>query len=650
MTKRAFQIRCLLLCSVLVTGLSLLSVRLIQIQAWDRKHYADKARQIFERREILPGLRGTIVDRNEEILAKSMPVGTVWVNVNHLTDPRQISFPLAFERVSADADWAALNAEDRKRRIFAERGVILKECEDLPADVLVEKAVAQAVSILARPLGLKREDMRARLKKAIAAGTGEFALVKDLPADAAEGVRELVAKHWLEGFFLRESFKRWYTSPDLATHVIGYTGETSETDAEGRKIFRQTGKFGIEAALEEYLSGRDGWQEHRRAPNGARIPGDTGSLKPPRAGLNVQLTLDMGVQAIIEEELDAGLAEWKSQRGCIIVMDPKTGEVLGMASRPHFNLNLLNDLDKAASNFALQAIYEPGSTIKIVPASGALNERLVSPQTSIFCHNGHYQIGKVKVPDHAPYGMLTVEGVLQKSSNIGSYKMGVQLGMNRYYDYLAKFGFGQKSGILLSGESRGLLPRSSNGQDFANTTFGYALAVTPLQVASAYCVVAHDGKLRKPHIVKSVIANDGTIVERYDPEVLGTVLRPETARAMRGALEKVVDIKGTAKAAKVAGYRAAGKTGTAIRIDKGVYQKGRYTVSFAGMLPAQDPAFVCVVVIDDPRMGEAGIKPAGGTVGAPIFSKVGTRIAAHLNLTPTEPVEEKDKLAGTLDP
>jgi cell division protein FtsI/penicillin-binding protein 2 len=648
MTSRAFQSRCLILCSVLVIGLSLLSVRLIQIQAWDRKHYADKARLTFERREILPGLRGKIVDRNEEVLAKSMPVATVFVNVNHLTDPLMISYPLAYERVSLDEGWGSLDAQARKRRILAERSVILKEFEDMPAGAAFEKALAQAVNLLARPLGLKREDMRHRIEKAIADKAKEFALVKDLKADAAEGVRDLISKHWLEGFFMRESSKRWYTSPDLATHVIGYTGEIEVLDEKGGRAFRQVGKFGVESTLEDYLAGSDGWQEHRRAPNGARIPGDTSSLKPPRSGLNIQLTLDMGAQAIVEEELDAGLKEFQSERGCVIVMDPKTGEILAMASRPHFNLNLLKDLDKNAANFALQANYEPGSTIKIVAAAGAINERLVSAQTSIFCHNGLYQQGKVRVPDHHPYGYLTVEGVLAKSSNIGAYKLGLQLGSKRFYDYMGRWGFGVKTGIQLSGESRGVVRDTGNAVDFSRATYGYALAVTPLQMASAYSVIAGDGKLRKPYIVKSVIASDGTIVERFEPEVISTVLRPEVARSMRGALEKVVDIKGTAVLAEVPGYRAGGKTGTAIRIKDGRYQPGHYTVSFAGMLPAEDPAFVCIVVIDDPLTNE--VKRYGGTIAAPVFGKIGARLAAHMNLTPTEPVEDKDKLAGTQDP
>jgi cell division protein FtsI/penicillin-binding protein 2 len=653
MIRRHFQTRCVLLCSVLVTGLSALSVRLIQIQVWNRKDMVGKSSRTFDTKETLVGLRGKIVDRNEEVLAKSMPVASVIIDLQHLADPLLVSFPLAYERASAEPEWATLTPQERKQRVLAMRGVILKEAEDLPKDALIEKGIAQAVSLLARPLGLKREEMHSRLREEIANSkkraeklglkkpSGEFCLVKERPADDIERVRELISKHWLEGFRLSESYTRWYPSELLATHVVGYTGESETVGDDGEKVFRQTGKFGIEAALEEYLAGSDGWQMQRRAPNGARIPGDSSTLKPPRAGLNVQLTLDMGIQAIVEEELDAGLAEWEGQRGCIIVMDPKTGEILGMASRPHFNLNQLKDLKKNAANFALQTIYEPGSTIKMVPSSAAINERLVTPQTSIFCHNGHYQMGKVTVPDHFPYGMLTVEGVLQKSSNIGAYKLGLQLGSARYYDYLEKYGFGKKTGILLNGESRGVVPRSNNPLDFSRTTYGYALAVTPLQVATAYCAIANDGKLRKPHIVKSIIANDGTVVERFEPEVVREVVRAETAKSMRAALEKVVDVKGTANQAKVAGYSAAGKTGTAVRIEKGRYQSGHYTVSFAGMLPAKDPAFVCVVVIDDPLTHK--VTRYGGTIAAPVFSKVGTRLAAHMNLTPDEPVEDKDK-------
>jgi cell division protein FtsI/penicillin-binding protein 2 len=190
---------------------------------------------------------------------------------------------------------------------------------------------------------------------------------------------------------------------------------------------------------------------------------------------------------------------------------------------------------------------------------------------------------------------------------------------------------------------------TGNPTDFSRAAYGYALAVTPLQVASAYCVVAGDGKLRKPQIVRSIIANDGTVVQKYEPETVHTVLRPETAKAMRRALEKVTNEGGTAKLARVPGYLVCGKTGTARRIKDGHYQMHNYVASFAGMLPADDPAFVCVVVIDDPTV--EGKLPYGGTVAAPIFANIGRRVAAHMNLTPTEPVGGgKDKLAGTQDP
>ncbi len=630
MSSRAFQFRCLTLCSILVIGLSALSVRLIQIQVWERKEYADKARRAFDRRETLTGLRGNIVDRNEEVLAKSMPVSTIFVDISHLRDPKVMAFTVAYARASREADWENLDDATRRKLIHFERGEVL---DGMPAEAIREAALAHAVNVLSRPLGLHREQMRERIAQGLGdRQRGEFILAKNIPDDVAGSLRDLVDQHWIEGFRFAGSYKRWYTSDDHATHVIGYTGEK--------------GNFGIEAALDDFLAGKDGWREHKRDARGMRIPGDSGSIRPPRAGLNVQLTLDMSVQAIVEEELEWCLAEFEAPRGCAIVLDPKTGEILGMASRPHFNLNRLDNLDEAGMNFALQATYEPGSTIKIVAAAGALNERLVSPKTTIFCHNGLYVVGNFSVPDHSPYGNLTVEGILEKSSNIGAFKLGQQLGMTRFYGYMDRFGFGEKTGILLSGESSGRVRKTGKPMDFSRATYGYALSVTPLQVAQAYAAIASDGKLRKPHIVRSVIANDGTVVEHYEPEVVREVIRPETARSMRGALEKVTGQGGTAKLARVSGFRVAGKTGTAHRIVGGRYQKDRRTVSFAGMLPAEDPAFVCVVVIDDPRTTK--VKPGGGSIAAPCFARIAARTAAHLNLTPTEPVD--DKLAGSSRP
>jgi cell division protein FtsI/penicillin-binding protein 2 len=626
----AFQTRCILLCLLLVAGLSVLSGRLIQIQLVDRQRYAESSRKAYHRVEKLPAVRGMIVDRHEEPLAKSIPVSTVFVDKNHLMDPKLAAYGLAYQEASGEPGWHELDAAKKRRRISGLRGELLvKET----ADTLVRKHLAYAIGILARPLGMRKEELREKLETS----KGKWIPIsKDLPQDIADHLREEIDSNWIQGFEFENSIKRWYTAPNLATHLTGFTGEVEKKDEDGILHTRVLGQFGVESSMETFLAGRDGTREHCRDSRGLVVPGDSGSLKPPRAGLNVQLTIDMGLQAIVEEELDAGLAEFESNKGAVILMDPKTGEILAMVSRPHFDLNHKQDIAENGYNYAIQAIYEPGSTIKIVAAAGALNEGLVTPQTSIFCHNGYYNSGGVELKDDHPAGSLTFEGVLQKSNNIGTFSLGRQLGAKRFYDYLHRFGFGKKTGIQLSGESSGIARDTGNVMDFSRACFGYAANVTPLQLACAYSVIAGDGKLRTPHIVKSIIANDGTVVENYQPQVVCDVMKPKAAAQMRSALEKVVLPGGTATRAAVPGFLSAGKTGTVQKHNpKGGYLANSYIVSFAGMMPAQDPAFVCVVVIDDPRTQK--VNRYGGTIAAPVFSKIATRAASRMNLQPTEP-------------
>lgn len=616
---------------VLVAGLSVLSGRLIQIQLVDRQHYAESSRKAYHRVEKLPASRGMIVDRREEPMAKSIPVCTMFVDKNHLMDPKIASYGLAYQEASSEPGWNELDPAKQRHRISGLRGEILTKEN---AEVIVKKHLAYAIGILARPLGMRREELRDKIENT----KGKWlAIAKDLPEDVADHLREEIDSHWIQGFEFENSIKRWYTSPNLATHLTGFTGEVEKTDDEGKTHTQVLGRFGIESSMEAFLAGRDGSREHFRDARGLTVPGNSGSLKPPRAGLNVKLTIDMGIQAIVEEELDADLAEFESVRGAVVLMNPKTGEVLAMASRPQFDLNQKEGLAENGYNYAIQAIYEPGSTIKIVATSGALNEGLVTPQTSIFCHNGFYNSGQVTVKDDHPAGSLTFEGVLQHSNNIGTYSIGRQLGSKRFYEYLHHYGFGRKTGIQLSGESSGIARNTGNEVDFSRACFGYASNVTPLQLACAYSAIASDGKLRKPHIVKSLIANDGTVVEDYPPEIVYDVIKPKTAIQMRAALEKVVQTGGTATRAAVPGFRVAGKTGTVQKHNpKGGYLNNSYIVSFAGMMPAQDPAFVCVVVIDDPHTQK--VTRYGGTIAAPAFSKIATRVAAYMNLQPTESI------------
>ncbi len=628
----AFQTRCILLCLILVVGLSVLSGRLVQIQLVDRHRYAESSRKAFHRVEKLPALRGMIVDRREEPLAKSIPVSTVFVDKNHLQDPKLAAYGLAYQEASAEPGWSTLDPAAQRRRINGLRGEILARDS---AEAIVSKHMAYAVGVLARPLGMRREELREKIEDS----KGKWVpIAKELPEDVAENLRDAVDKHWIQGFEFQNSIKRWYTAPNLATHLLGFTGETEEVNEEGKPETRVTGRFGIESSMETYLAGRDGWREHCRDARGLVVPGNSASLMPPRAGLNVQLTIDMGLQAIVEEEMEACLEEFQSVRGAVILMDPKNGEILAMASRPHFDLNRRDDIATNGFNFAIQAIYEPGSTYKIVATGGAINEGLATPFTSVFCHNGNYSEGKIQVPDHHPYGNLTLEGVLVKSSNIGAYKFARQLGAKRFYEYTRDWGFGRKTGIQLSGESSGIARNTNNAVDFSRASYGYALNVTPLQMACAYAVIGGDGRLLKPKIIKSLVANDGTVVETFPTEVVSQVLKPDTARKMRSALEKVTETGGTATLAAVPGYKVAGKTGTAKRHNPNGrgYLPNSYTVSFAGMLPAQDPAFVGIVVIDDPKTNK--VTRYGGTIAAPAFGRIAARAASYLNIPPTEPV------------
>lgn len=622
-----------------MAGLSALSARLVQIQLVDRQHYATSSRNAYHSIEKLPATRGMIVDRRDEPLAKSIPVASLYVDKSFLNNPELAALGLAFQQACEDEKWAGLNDVKKKQLIRKTRADILRK-ED--PEIIKQKYLAYAISILAQPLKMERNELR---EKIINTKGSWFPIVKNLPADVADELRETVESHWLQGFEFENSSKRWYAAPDLATHLTGFIGEIEKKDETGKSHPQMVGRFGVESAMDSFLTGRDGMREHYRDASGLVIPGNAASLSPPRAGLNVRLTIDMGIQAIVEEELDAGLAQFKSDRGAVVLMDPKTGEVLALASRPHFNLNERKDIVANGYNYAIQAIYEPGSTIKIVATSGALNEGLVSPQSSIFCHNGHYQSGKVIVTDEHAAGSLSFEGVLQKSNNIGTYSIARQLGAKRFYDYLQRYGFGRKSGILLSGESSGIARNSGNEVDFSRACYGYNTSVTPLQLACAYSVIAGDGNLRKPHIVKALIANDGTVVEDYAPEIVNEVLTPKAATQMRAALEKVTQEGGTAKLAAVEGFRVAGKTGTVQKHNpKGGYIAGHYIVSFAGMMPAQDPAFVCIVVVDDPRI--TGMHIYGGLIAGPIFNKIATRVAMHMNLQPTEPISPKISTAA----
>ncbi|MEC9054519.1 MAG: penicillin-binding protein 2, partial [Verrucomicrobiota bacterium] len=346
--------------------------------------------------------------------------------------------------------------------------------------------------------------------------------------------------------------------------------------------------------------------------------------------------LDLKIQAIVEEELDWGLREFESNCGAVVVLEPRSGDVLAIASRPHFDLNLRQNLEESAMHYAVQGVYEPGSTLKLVSTAAALDLGIMSPKTQTFCHNGYMRIRGGYVKDYKAFENMTLEEVLAKSSNIGAYKIGLRVGTKRYMEYLRRFGFTRKTGIILSGEEGGWTADPGNGINFSRMTYGYGIVVTPLQIACAYATIANGGVRMKPRLVQALLANDGTVVQEFAPEKVERVVSERTARKMCVALETVVNPLGkgnTGKFAAVPGYLVCGKTGTARLYKDGVYLSDRYAVSFAGFMPRDDPAFVCVVVIRDPLTKE--LKIGGGSVAAPVFQRIASRTATYLNLTPT---------------
>jgi len=616
------QNRALVVCFGLVLGLSGLSARIIHLQWFDAKELQKQASKAREEKSILPAERGLVVDRNDDVLASNLPVTSVWVTKLHLANKDVTARGVAFSNLSGREDFEAAPLPQKTRMVEAERYRVLASMD---SDEIVERHFRQAVAVMARHLRIPRAELRKRIE---GSPNEYFSIAKDLREDVAMALERAMRDHHLQGFSFKKGSRRWYSSSMLATHSIGYMNQ------EGKGL-------GVEKSFNHYLEGRDGFSVSKRDLRGFLSAPNEGRIKPPLAGFNVQMTLDMGLQSIVEEELDAALALYQATKGSVLLVDPKTGDVLAIASRPHFNLNVREGSD---FHYAVQAIFEPGSTMKIVATTAALDLGLVSPSTQIFCHHAYLRESGFTVKDHHPYGMLSFEQILAKSSNIGAFKLAKQVGRERFVGYLKAFGFTEKSGVCLNNEEAGLLADSRNAVNFSTMSYGYGVSVTPMQIAMAYSAVANGGLLMTPRLVKGVIANDGTIVKGYEPEVRRRVMKERTARQMRHALATVVGLKGTARRAAVVGQSVAGKTGTAWKVKAtGGYDKNRKVVSFVGMLPADDPAFVCVVVIDDPRTTE--VKIGGGTVAAPTFAKIATRAASYWNLPQTAPITESQQKA-----
>jgi cell division protein FtsI/penicillin-binding protein 2 len=549
------------------------------------------------------------------------------------------SFRLIYLQAIKHDEYAGLAAEKHvyKQPIYAERGTILDANNEVLAhNVPVETVVADAthlnnreaiVDLLSNDLDISSEEVAAKLSS----GRRYIVIKREVSEHTTKALREKLRAGNLRGIYFEHDATRIYPNGSMLCHVIGFTD------------FDHHGIQGVEASMEEYLHGQDGYRfiEHNRA--GEEIVPYRGQERAPRDGYEVHLTVDLGLQNIVENEIDAAMQQYSPQKATIILMRPQTGEILAMANRPHFDLNLRSEAKPDhMKNRAIIDMMEPGSTFKIVAAAAALNEHKLRPDSSIFCENGLWNFGGAALHDHRAFSYLSVRDILIKSSNIGAAKLALTVGEQKFYEYIRRFGFGERTGVELPGEINGLLrpPQSWSKISITRIPMGHEIGVTPLQMTVAMATIANGGKLVMPRIVKSIRTSEGKTVSSLSPVVLRQVISSETAKEIGDALRGVVSDNGTAAAAAVPGFTIAGKTGTAQKVDpRGGYEQGKYVVSFAGYLPAEHPEFVGLVVLDDAHTSKPELN-YGGLVAGPIFARLAEKAARYLDLEPHEEIRK----------
>ncbi|MDQ3879951.1 MAG: transpeptidase family protein, partial [Chloroflexota bacterium] len=389
------------------------------------------------------------------------------------------------------------------------------------------------------------------------------------------------------------------------------------------------GLAGLESAYDHQIRGREGkvliQTDARRHVLNSRVD------RPATAGASLELTVDQYLQYIAERELRAGVEENRAAGGTAIIMEPHTGEILALANWPTFNPNSFGRFDDAnRRNRAIQDLYEPGSTFKVVTASAALEERVLTAAAPIDCAPGHITFGSRVIRDVHTYGVLPFTDVIVKSSNVGAIKVGLRLGPERLGRYVSRFGFGQPISPDFRGESPGIVwnPAKLDPSALASVSMGYQVAVTPLQMAAAVSSVANGGTLIEPRVVRAFIA-DGRRMP-VSPKVLRRTISPDTAAELTTIMEAVVE-RGTGKTAQIPGFTVAGKTGTAAKLINGRYSKSDYNASFVGFVPSRNPVLTIIVVIDSPHAGGY----FGGTVAAPVFRRIAEASLRQLGVAPT---------------
>lgn len=498
---------------------------------------------------------------------------------------------------------------DRRGRLLA-YSVDAETVYAVPTEV--DDAARTAATLCAALEGCSRKDaaaLRERLERQRA-----FVYVK---RRVSPNEAKRVAALNLQGVgFMKES-RRFYPNRDLGAHLLGYVG------------LDNIGLSGLEAAYDKVMLGKAGTvlvQTDARQHVWNRVE------RAATSGGSLELSLDEQLQHIVERELAAGVDETNADAGTAIVMDPHTGEILAMASVPTFNPNDYNDASEAARrNRAVQDLYEPGSTFKIVTAAAAIEENVVKPTDMLDVSSGTIRLGSRVIHEFRGhrYGVLSMTDAIVKSSNVGAVKVGLRLGAERLGLYVNRFGFGRPGSPDFPGENPGIVwsPDRLNESALASVSMGHQVGVTPLQMVVAASAVANGGNVLEPRVVRAIVKNG--VRTAVTPKIVRRAITPATAAEVTAIMEKVVT-DGTAKAARIPGFTVAGKTGTAEKVIDGRYSKTANHASFVGFVPSRQPVFAVVVMLDTPRTLRTG-----GVTAAPVFKRIAEAALRHSGVPPT---------------
>ncbi len=505
--------------------------------------------------------------------------------------------------------------------IYPKRGIIFdRNMHPLAMSVPVQSAFAvpgemkdraMAARLLSGVLEMPADDIREKLDS----GSPFVWIRRKLAPAKSEAVESLN----LKGVYLQEENQRYYPKRELGAHVLGFV------DVDER------GLGGIEREYDNLIRGKEEKvvvmaDAHQRWFDGGEAQRDH--------GVNVVLTIDEKIQYIAERELAVAIEKTHAPAGTVIVQDPNSGAILALANWPKFNPNAATDVPtEMRMDRAISAIYEPGSTFKLITLAAAFDQNLIRADEVFNCENGAVTVAGHLIHDHKKYGMLTVAGILANSSDVGAIKIALRLGSPKFYDYIRAFGFGTPTGVDLPGESRGLLNRLDHWGSYsiASVAMGQEVGVTPLQLITAVSSIANGGLLYKPYIVQEMKRGDSVLPLEglsafTEPK---RVIRPETAATIRNLMEGVIQ-HGTGPKARLDGWTAAGKTGTAQKIDPatGKYSRTSVIASFTGFAPINNPAVTILVSVDSP----GGYPHGGGEVAAPVFKRIAEQILPYLDV------------------